>query len=53
MSYKPQSVPCSQVVRALCKHELERIADNVASESDLARRFRKEKRSVLEACMNS
>lgn len=42
-----------QVVSGICKRELQRFEGEVASDSDLARSFRKEKRDILEACMRA
>ncbi|BDA48434.1 probable actin-histidine N-methyltransferase [Coccomyxa sp. Obi] len=43
----------SKVVSEICRRELQRFEGEVASDSDLARAFRKEKRAVLEACMRA
>ncbi len=42
-----------QVVSGICRRELQRFEGEVASDSDLARAFRKEKRDILEASMRA
>lgn len=43
----------SQVVSGICRAELQRFEGDVASDLDLARAFRKEKKAVLEACLRA
>ena len=45
--------PASQVVSGICRGELKRFESDVASDTDLARAFRKEKKAVLEACLRA
>ena len=47
------NVSMVQVVSGICRRELQRFEGEVASDSDLARAFRKEKRDILEAAMRT